>query len=125
MNALVNKKILIVEDDTDFLFILNASFVRAGFFVYTAQNGRDGLALAEKEKPDLILLDIMLPIMDGIEMAKQVTAKGIKSPITFLTNLSDVEHVDQAIKAAPADYIIKANVPVDKIVAHVKKKLGV
>lgn len=120
-----NKKILIVEDDKSFLWIVTQSFTGEGFSVVTAENGEEGLKMVEEEKPDLILLDIMMPIMDGVEMAGKMKAKGIKIPVIFLTNMGDIEHMSQAIGTIPSDYIIKSDMPVDKIVAEVKKKLGV
>jgi two-component system, OmpR family, alkaline phosphatase synthesis response regulator PhoP len=123
--AKINKKILIVEDDKDFLFILQTDLRNEFSSVITAQDGQEGLDLAEKEKPDLILLDILMPKMDGIEMAKQMKAKGIIIPTIFLTNMNDIEHISKAIETIPSDYIIKSDVSIDKIAAEVKKKLGV
>ena len=121
----ITKKILIVEDDDAFLWIVKQGFVTEGFPVFTAGNGEEGLKMVEEEKPDLILLDIMMPKMDGIEMAQQMKEKGINIPTIFLTNMSDLEHMNKAIETLPSDYIIKSDVPVDKIIAEVKKKLGI
>lgn len=122
--ANLQKKILIIDDDENFVWIVEQNFTSKGFSVVTAGNGEEGLKMAEKEKPDLILLDLLMPKMDGMEMAKQMKAKGINIPIIFLTNMSDVDHISKAIEAGPSDYIIKSDVSVDKIVAEVKKKLG-
>jgi two-component system, OmpR family, alkaline phosphatase synthesis response regulator PhoP len=121
----INKKVLIVEDDKDFRFILQINFSKEGFSVVTAENGEEGLSLVEKEKPDLIILDILMPTMDGIEMAKQVKQKGINIPIVFLTNMSDIDHISQAQEIVLSDYIIKSDVSVDKIVEAAKTKLGI
>jgi two-component system alkaline phosphatase synthesis response regulator PhoP len=121
----VNKKILVVEDDKDFLFILQTNFSNEGFSVLAAKDGKEGLDLVGKEKPDLIILDILMPNMDGIEMAKQMKEKGINIPIIFLTNVSDTDRISKAEQIVPSDYIIKSDMSVDKIVAHVKKKLGI
>ncbi|MCX6724457.1 MAG: response regulator [Candidatus Staskawiczbacteria bacterium] len=125
INKKIDKKILIVEDDKDFMFILQTNFRDEGFFIVTAQNGQEGLETAEKEKPDLILLDIMMPVMDGIEMAKRMRLKHINIPTIFLTNMSDVNHINKAIEVAPSEYIIKSDVSIESIIAEVKKKLGV
>lgn len=125
MAEVINKKILIVEDDKDFLFILQTDLRNAGFAVITAENGQEGLDAAQEEKPDLIILDILMPVMDGLEMAKQMKAKGMNIPIIFLTNMSDLEHISKATEITPADYIIKSDVSVDKIAVLVKKKLGI
>ncbi len=121
----INKKILIVEDDKDYLFILQTNFRNEGFSIIAAKDGREGLDLAEKEKFDLIILDILMPNMDGIEMAKQLKQKGINIPIMFLTNVSDIEQISKAEEAVPSDYIIKSDMTVDRIIVQVKKKLGI
>ena len=120
------KKILIVEDDKDFLWILRESFNNQDFDVVYAENGEDGLGMALKEKPDLIMIDILMPKMNGIEMAKKIKEKGIESPMIFLTNLKDESHISQVMEiTGGADYIVKADVPVSSIVERVKSKLGI
>jgi two-component system alkaline phosphatase synthesis response regulator PhoP len=120
-----NKKILIVEDDKAFLWILRQGLAGAGFDVVFAQDGEEGLKMIEEEKPDLILLDILLPKMDGIAVAKAMKEKGLSSKIIFLTNLKDEEHISQAIEIAKeTEYIVKADLHLDQIVARVKEKLA-
>lgn len=119
----VNKKVLIVEDNKDFLWILRQSFVGKGFSVVFAEDGEEGLKMAEQEKPDLILLDILMPKMDGITVAKRLKEKGIKSKIIFLTNLMGELPVAEGI-VKETDYIIKSDMSIDQIVAKVKEKLG-
>jgi len=119
------KKILICEDDKSFLWILQQSFSNGDFHIFTAENGEAGLAIAEKEKPDLILLDIMMPKMDGITMARTLKEKGIETKIIFLTNLKDEDHISQAMETTKdTEYIIKSDLHVDQVVARVKAKLG-
>jgi DNA-binding NarL/FixJ family response regulator len=108
------KKVLIVEDDKDFLWILRQ-----------ALDGEEGVAIAEKEKPDLIIMDIMMPKMDGITAAKAIRAKGVTGKIIFLTNLKDPVRVSQAMEADEGtDYIVKSDVHVDAILQRIKDKLG-
>lgn len=121
----MNKKVLIVEDDKDFLWILKRSFENKDIEIVCSENGEEGLLLAEKEKPGLIIIDIGLPKMDGITMAKKIKEKGIKSQIIFLTNLKDAEHVSEALSSVGAtDYIVKSDVHIDDIVVRVKNQLG-
>lgn len=121
-----NKKVLIVEDDENFLWILRQSLENQNLSVLYAMNGEDGLVMAEKEKPDLIIIDILLPKMDGISMAKKIKEKNIKSQIIFLTNYKDSDHVTNAIETAgEADYIVKSDMRIDAIVLRVKDKLGI
>ncbi len=122
----VNKKILIVEDDKNFLWILKQSFISEGFNVATAEDGEKGLEIAESEKPDLILLDILMPKMDGITVAKKLKETGNKAQVMFLTNLKDVQHISEAMDTVKeTDYIVKADFHIDAIVAMVKTKLKI
>ncbi len=119
------KKVLVVEDNKDFIWLLKQGFEHQDVSLVYALDGEEGLAMAEKEKPDLIIIDILLPKMDGIAMAKKIKEKEIKSQMIFLTNLKDEEHVSEAIGVeGSADYIIKSDMHVNDIVARVKDKLG-
>lgn len=118
-----NKKILVVEDSKSYLFILTETLRGQGFTVTTAENGEEGLDAAKNEKPDLIILDITMPKMDGITMSKKLKEFNIQVPIIFLTNMSDLKHVSDAMETA-ADYIVKADVSVEDVVTRVKGKLG-
>jgi len=119
-----DKKVLIVEDDKDFLWILKQSFVGKGFSVIFAEDGEEGLRIAEEEKPDLILLDILMPKMDGVTVAKELKKRGVGSQIIFLTNLmGKLPVAEQIVKET--DYIIKSDMHVDQIVVMVKNRLGI
>lgn len=119
------KKILVVEDSKNYLWILSQSLIKQGFDVVTAENGEYGLAAVEKEKPDLVLLDITMPKMDGLTMAKKLKESNIQVPLIFLTNMSDVKHISDAIEiSADVGYIVKADLSIDGIVARVKERLG-
>lgn len=119
------KKILIVEDDEDFLFILQKKFTDAGFAVVTAQDGEGGAESAEMERPDLILSDVLLPKINGTEMAKKIKAVNADLPIIFLTNLKDVDAINQEIKSSGYDCLIKSDLHIEDIVTKVKKKLKI
>jgi DNA-binding response OmpR family regulator len=122
----INKKILIVEDDKSLLWILRQGFSDEGFVVAFAQNGEEGLNIAELENPDLILLDISMPVMDGLTMAKKLRAKNINSQIIFLTNFKDGDHISEAIEiSSEIDYIIKSDLDIDQIIGRVKERLGI
>ena len=120
---LETKKILIVEDSKSYLFILTESLREAGFIVVTAGDGEEGLEAANTEKPDLILLDITMPKMDWITMSKKLRETNKTVPIIFLTNMSDLKNVGDAMERA-TDYIVKADSSVDDIVVRVKEKLN-
>ena len=120
------KKVLIVEDDKDFLWILKQGFNNQPFYMMYAENGEEGLAMAEKEKPDVMLIDILMPKMNGLEMAKKIKEKGMKTQMIFLTNLKDENHVSQVMDiTGGTDYIVKNDVSIDTIITRVKSKLDI
>ena len=117
------KKVLICEDTKSYLWIISQKLEESGFKVVTAENGEDGLELVKKEKPDIILLDIEMPKMDGLTMSKRLKEAGDETPIIFLTNLGDLKHISEATETA-ADYIIKSDVNAEGIVERVKERLS-
>lgn len=120
------KKILIVEDDTFLAGIYAHKFEKEGFEVLHAADGELGLTLAQKERPDLILLDILLPKLDGFEVLEKIKAdaKLRATPIILLTNLGQKEDVDKGLKLGAADYLIKAHFMPAETVEKVKKVLA-
>src|SRR3989344_3013072 len=112
-----NKKILVIEAVEDEISLRNAlheKFTAEGFRILEARDGEEGLAIALREHPDLILLDILMPKMDGITMMKklrQANEWGKKVPIILLTNLSAKdEKINKAIADyEPAYYLVKSN----------------
>ncbi|MFH1620802.1 MAG: response regulator [Patescibacteria group bacterium] len=103
--------ILLVEDDGFLASIYAQKLELEGFEVSLAVNGEDGLRLATKEKPNLILLDLLMPKMDGFEMLEKLKAdaatKGI--PVLVLTNLGQKEDVERCMKLGAVGYVIKAH----------------
>jgi len=89
------KKILIVEDEEPLKLTLKKKFKNEGFSVLEATNGEDGLKLTQEKKPDLILLDIVMPVMDGMTMLKKLRKQdfGKEMPVILLTNLADTSDV--------------------------------
>lgn len=124
-NKKAGKKILIVDDDKDFLSILKTKFTIEGFVVVTAEDGQEGLSAAEKEKPDLIITDVLMPIMDGIEMAKKIREANKNALILILTNIQDIDYTKNIEKSGEFDYLIKSELRINEIVGKVKTKLGI
>lgn len=122
--AKLNKKILIVEDSKSYLMIISQKLEEEGFDVACAENGERGLIAAKNEKPDLILLDIDMPVMDGIIMSKKLKESGSEAPIIFLTNMGDLKHISDATETA-TDYIIKSDLNTEGIIARVKERLNI
>jgi len=120
----LTKKILIVEDDPPLLSSLKEKFESEGFDIFVAKDGQEGLAIVKKIKPDLVLIDILLPKMDGITMAQEITKLNLGTLMIFLTNLNDSEHISKAISINVADYLVKSDWNINDIVKRVKEKLG-
>jgi DNA-binding response OmpR family regulator len=120
-------KILIVEDDETLARMYKKKLVFEGFIAILAFSGEEGLALVQKEKPDLILLDIMMPGIDGFEVVRRIRKiEEIKNiPIIMLTNLgtSDV-FVDEAKKLGVKNYLVKYKTSSATLVATIKEELG-
>ena len=118
-------KILVVEDDKILLNMYRVKFTHGGHEVQIAENGEDGLKLMKSFHPDLVLMDLMMPIMDGFTALKRAKADDeIKNiPIIILTNLSQVEDVQQTLKIGAADYIIKSNLTPAQVLEKIKPHL--
>ena len=101
------KEILIIEDETGILMSLKDEFESQGYVVHAAEDGGTGLEMAKEKKPDLIILDIMLPVMDGYEVCKRLRMEGDRTPIIMLT-VKDKE-VDKVLglELGADDYVTK------------------
>lgn len=117
--------VLIVEDDVFLSQIYSKKFDMEGFKVSTADNGEKGFTEAQKKKPDIILLDVLLPKMDGFAvLAKLKASSDTKSiPVILLTNLGQKEDVDKGVEAGAVDYLIKAHFKPSEVVSKVKSVL--
>ncbi len=122
-----DKKILIIEDELPMLKALSDKFSREGFSVLEARNGEEGLKVAIKTKPDLIVLDLFMPVMDGKAMMQKLRQDkwGEKVPIIILTNLNpDDKTLNEILASGPAYYFIKSKWKLDDLVSKVKKELS-
>jgi DNA-binding response OmpR family regulator len=119
--------ILIVEDEDLLRIAISAKLRTVGYQVTTAEDGQEGLAAALKTKPDLILLDVLMPIMDGFTMLAKLREDswGAKAVVIFLTNSSDLQDVNSALQTGSKDYIIKSNTSLDDIVRLASEHPGV
>ena len=115
------KSVLVVEDEPALLKILAESLTKADFHVTIAKDGKEGLAMALKDHPDLILLDIIMPKMNGIEMLKNLWQDkwGKNAKVIFLTNV-----VGEAEKFGTYKYLLKVDWKLQDIVKEVKKIIG-
>lgn len=122
----MQKKILIIEDDDFFRGLIAKKLLFEEFDAYMAANGEEGLAKIKEQKPDLVLLDMLLPSMDGFEvLAKIKEDPAISStPVIIASNLVEKEDVDRALKMGAIDYMIKSQYTPEMIIEKVKKVLG-
>ncbi|MDN4072633.1 MULTISPECIES: response regulator transcription factor [Fictibacillus] len=115
----MSQKIMVVEDELSISTLLQFNLEQAGFEVITAMDGRKGLELAEMEKPDLIVLDLMLPEMDGLEVCKNLRQKQLFIPILMLTAKDDEFDKVLGLELGADDYMTKPFSP-REVVARVK-----
>jgi len=103
------QKILAIDDENDVLLIIKTALAGQGYEILTASNGYDGLALAEDQAPDLILLDLRMPEMDGMEVLEQLrdNEKTQNIPVIVLTGISDKTKIREALDKGITYYIVK------------------
>jgi two-component system alkaline phosphatase synthesis response regulator PhoP len=104
-----NGKILVVDDEADILEFVSYNLKKEGYEVWTAMNGQEALPLAKKIKPDLILLDVMMPVMDGLETCKRIKADSdfAKTYVVFLTARAEEYSEIEGFNSGADDYIAK------------------
>jgi CheY-like chemotaxis protein len=121
------KKILIVEDEAMLADVMRDEFVNAGFDVSVARDGQEGLAMAQSVHPDLMLVDVLMPKMDGITMLKNLRTNPefAKIPASVLTNLNDSQTIQDALESGAYDFLVKSNWNPKDMVKYVKEKLGI
>lgn len=122
----MNKKILIVDDDLYIRELYEEIFKDAGFDVSTAFDGEEGFEKMQQGGYDIVLLDVMMPKLDGIGVLSklQTTPPSVKNgPILLLTNLAHESVIQDALKKGAAGFLIKTDVTPDELVAKVNKYL--
>ncbi|MBB6345349.1 response regulator transcription factor [Nonomuraea muscovyensis] len=100
-------RLLIVEDDPNILELLAASLRFAGFDVTTAKSGLDAVAAVQRHRPDLIVLDVMLPDLDGFEIVRRLRGGGTHTPVVFLTARDETEDKIRGLTIGGDDYVTK------------------
>lgn len=117
--------ILIVEDEVALREALKDKLERENFEIVEAKNGQEGLQVCESVKPDLILLDIVMPVKDGLTMLKELreTDWGKNLPVILLTNLSDNEKVAEALASGSHDYLVKSDWKLEDVVERIRERL--
>lgn len=119
------KTVLVVEDERSLRRALVDKFTHEGFTVLEAKDGSDGLDVALKDHPDIILLDIIMPVMDGITMLEKLRSDpwGKNAGVIILTNLSDGQQMLDSMKNGVFEYLVKSNWKIQDVVTKVKERI--
>ena len=120
------KKILFIEDESTLQKTLGDVLAQEDYKVISALDGKIGLRLAKSEKPDLILLDLVLPKMHGFEILRELKKdpETEEIPVIILTNLEKMEDVEKAIELGAKTYVVKTQYKIEEIMDKIKKVLG-
>lgn len=126
MNDSSTSRILVVEDEKSLLHALRQKLTDAGYIVDACKNGKEALEVSTAHNPDLVLADILVPVMDGINMLKEIRTKswGQSIPVIILTNIDNqVEISAQASELYVNKYLIKADSTLEEVVDKVSEVL--
>ena len=118
------KKILIVEDEKPLSHALELKLTHCDFQVKSAGNGQEAMHFLENEQFDLVLLDLVMPLMDGFAFLAKLQEKKNPVQVIVLSNLSQEEDVKKAKELGAKDFFVKSNTPLIVIVDHIKKLLN-
>lgn len=121
-----NTKILVIEDDTFLLDAYKVKLQQEKYDILSAKDGEEGLELAKKEKPDLIILDLILPKVSGIDVLKKIRqdAKVKDIPVIIASNLDQKEQIEQAKEIGAIDYFIKSNIAINDLINQIDTYLS-
>ena len=119
------KTILIIEDDKFLRELIVQKLLREGYEISEALDGEEGIKKIKEEKPDLILLDLILPGIDGFEVLSKMREESRLSsiPVIVLSNLGQKEDVEKGMKLGAVDYLIKAHFTPGEIIEKIRKIL--
>ncbi len=119
------KKILLIEDDDMLRELITKKLTEGGYRVTQSIDGTNGLAAVSREKPDLVLLDIILPKMNGFEVLEKIKQDPALSnvPVIMLSNLSQEENMEKALRLGASDYFVKINFTSDEVLEKIKNIL--
>lgn len=118
--------VLIIDDEESLVNILSQKFTDEGITAYVAYNGREGLQVALEKHPDIILLDVMMPEMDGFDVMKHLQEDewGKDVPIILLTNSSSIDTVAKAVSSGMSEFLVKTDLKLDDVVNKVKSRFN-
>jgi CheY-like chemotaxis protein len=119
-------KLVIADDETFIRQAYKESLTREGYDVIVAENGEEAYEKILSEKPDLIILDLIMPKMNGFEVLKKIKSDpGIQSiPVAVLSNLSQPSDEEEAKKLGAVDFIVKSDISLEELMARIKRMTG-
>ena len=120
------KKILIIEDEVYLSEMYKMKFEFEGYIVLVAKDGQEGIDSTLSDKPDIILLDLVMPVKDGYQVLKELKENDEtkKIPVLILSNLGQVDEIKKAMNDGADKYLIKANITPEQLVKEVKNALA-
>lgn len=117
------KRILIVEDEVSLAHILESKIQAAGMKVTVAENGEVALKELKKDQYDLILLDLVMPELDGFGVLEEMQSKGVNTPVIVLSNLGQDEDIKKAMDRGAKSYFVKSSIVVSDVISEIQKIL--
>lgn len=126
MDIQTKKYVLLIEDDVFMIDLLINELITAGFEAVSAKTGKEGVEEFDKKKPDLIILDFLLPDQDGFEALRQIRRKpnGADAKVIILSNIAEGTNIEEAKRLGCVDYLVKANLSLAEIIEKVKAALA-
>ena len=120
------KKVLIVEDEQTLLKTIEFTLKDKGYEVFVAMDGEEASKLIKEKKPDIILLDILLPKKNGLEVLQDMKEdpEVANTPVLLLTNLSDEESISQGVSMGARGYFVKSDMTLEEVAEKVAEVLG-
>ena len=121
----MQKKVLIVEDDEHIAKVYEIQLAKEGLIIIIARDGEEAVKIIESEKPDLVILDLMLPKKDGFWVLEEIkkNAKSSKIPILVISNLGQKTDEKRAMELGATEYLIKIDYPIQEIISKIKSYL--
>lgn len=117
------KRVLVVEDERPMAHALELKLNHSGYEAMAVFNGQEALDELNRQTYDLIILDLVMPVMDGFALLRELQTRGKKIPVIVASNLSQEEDAKKAKKLGAKDYFVKSNTPIAEVINHVKKIL--
>lgn len=121
------KKVVIVEDDDHISKVYEIKFAKEGIKAIVARDGEEGVAVILAEKPDMIILDLMVPKKDGFAVLEEIKKSPdiVNTPVIVLSNLGQKVDQERALALGANEYLVKVNQPIQEIIDKVKNYLGI